>query len=67
MADGCTQGVPAVEYPFLLKGEQTAVPAAELAGAASAWRTADGYYFRGIARMQRLSEVRPIPKAFTLV
>lgn len=41
----------------LLKRGHSGVPVAELAGAASSWRKADGYYFRGIARMQRLWEV----------
>lgn len=51
------QEVPDVEHSALLKRRHAEVPVAELAAAVSNWRTADGYYFRGIARMQRLWEV----------
>lgn len=54
---GFTQSVPALEDSVLLEDRQSAVPASELVGAAANWRTADGYYFRGIARIQRLYEV----------
>ncbi len=41
----------------ILQPGRGAAPAGELASAAEALHAADGYYFRGIARLQRLWEV----------
>jgi hypothetical protein len=52
------QDVPALDTSSVLQPERGAAPAGQLATAADEWRAADGFYFRGIARLQRLWEVR---------